>query len=67
MPHPNTNARSVLRLSEITSSVDVRAAAALSQDRAADICAKLGLTSTGKLKVDVDALCEATNVPFTLV
>jgi antitoxin component of RelBE/YafQ-DinJ toxin-antitoxin module len=40
--------------------------AALSlKDRAADICAKLGLTSTGKLKVDVDALCEATNVPFT--
>ena len=42
--------------------------AALSlKDRAADMCTKLGLTSTGKLKPDVDALCEATDVPFTQI
>ena len=42
--------------------------AALSlKDRAADMCTKLGLTSTGKLKPDVDALCEATELPFTQI
>ena len=42
--------------------------AALSlKDRAADMCAKLGLASTGKLKPDVDALCEATELPFTQI
>ena len=42
--------------------------AALSlKDRAADMCTKLGLASTGKLKPDVDALCEATELPFTQI
>ena len=31
------------------------------------MCTKLGLASTGKLKPDVDALCEATELPFTQI